>query len=283
MKLNDLEISFALYRRTTSLTEYGRRFTVQGGQGGDCENCHDQGGCMYLYLLETESDDWQPGMMQTKDGKYGKFKITGWPCPICNVEKINQAQEMLAKNCGLTGMEFEWSIDYCKGMGGKLKMIKMGKTLLKQIPLPSGFHTLHGGYGMGKSGLAKAMVAEMVKAGGNGMYRRAAEILLEARNTFSKVDELPNNSFAKTEAGTIHKYKMAQLLVVDEVDRTSKKEWSTSTIFTILDHRYNERDKLCTIVITNEHPDKLEPSFGYLASRMKDGYRIAVGGKELRG
>jgi DNA replication protein DnaC len=130
----------------------------------------------------------------------------------------------------------------------------------------------------------------MVKAGGNAMYRRAADILLEAKYTFGGTslnqygdEELREMDIAKSELGAIHKYQSAQLLVIDEVDRTSKKDWSASTIFTILDHRYNERDKLCTIVITNVHPDKLDPAFGYLASRMRDGYRVAVTGKELRG
>lgn len=276
MKLDNIEVSFALYQRVATLKQFAARHTIQPGQGGDCPNCHDQNGFMYLYELKEETDHYRPGMLPLKTGGYGRFAITGWPCPICNTEKINQTQEQLAKNSGLCGLEFDWKIDHCKKMKGKENMIKMARGLLKQIPMPSGFHTLYGNYGVGKSGLAKSVVAEMVKAGGHGVYRRAADILLEAKSTFSNDSKL-------TEDMIISRYKSVQLLVIDEVDRTSKSDWSTSTVFQILDHRYNERHKICTIVITNEHPDKLDPSFGYLASRMKDGYRIAVGGVDLRG
>lgn len=287
MKLeNNLEVSFALYKRVTTLQEYGRRLTVLPGYDGDCPNCQDAAGYMYLYLLETESEEYRPGMLQLANGKFAKCKITGWPCPICNKEKINQTQEKLANNSGLIGLEFDWSMDFYEGMVGKEGMLRLGKSLCEFAPLPTGFHTLHGEYGRGKSGMAKAVVAAMIKVGGNGMYRRAVDILEEIKNTFNNSNghELPTDfDYSKTEAGAINKYKSAQLLVVDEVDRTSQKEWSTSTIFTILDHRYNLRDRVCTLVITNQHPDKLGDLFGYLASRMKDGYRIPVGGKELRG
>lgn len=286
MQLNDMQVSFALYRRVMALSEYGRRYQIQRGHDGDCANCEDAYGFLYLYLLETESDEYEPGMLPiASTGKYGRFQVTGWPCPTCNTEKVDQTQENLAKNSGLSGLEFDWKVEYFKGMNGKSQLLTLGNNLVKQAPLPKGFCTVFGDYGMGKSGMAKAVVAEMVKVGGNAMYRRAADILLEARHTFTDVksEDLPEVILAKSEAGAIHKYQSVQLLVVDEVDRTSKKEWSASTIFTILDHRYNQRDKLCTIIITNVHPDKLDSSYGYLASRMKDGYRCAVTGKELRG
>lgn len=285
MKLDNLEVSFALYKRVSVLRDLGRRLTIQPGHDGDCPNCQDVSGFMYMFLLETESEHYEAGMLPMSSGGYGRFKITGWPCPLCNTEKIDQTQEKLAAASGLIGSEFDWSMDFYKGMKGKQDMIQLGKSLCQAVPLPTGFHTLYGDYGRGKSGMAKVVTAAMVNAGGNGMYRRAVDILEEIKNTFNLGgNEIsPDFDYAKTEAGAIQKYKSAQLLVVDEVDRTSQKEWSTSTIFTILDHRYNLREKICTLVITNQHPDKLGEVFGYLASRMKDGYRIPAGGRELRG
>ena len=73
MKLDNLEVSFALYRRVSVLRDLGRRLTIQPGHDGDCPNCQDVSGFMYMFLLETESEHYEPGMLPMSSGGYGRF------------------------------------------------------------------------------------------------------------------------------------------------------------------------------------------------------------------
>ena len=275
--INGISVDFATYSLITALLAQGTKATITRGQGGECDNCGDQAGYVQLHQVEAWLDVWQPNCIQVAghDG-WAKIKTTCRPCPVCNSEKSQQLSAQLWQASGLTVDELSWGLAFFGDDPGKAEALRLAQAIHKKLPQAKGFHTLYGDYGMGKSGIAKSLVAHQVRLGAVGMYRLAADLLAEVKATYG-------NDAPMSELEVLDQYREAALLVVDEFDRASSTEWAMSVIFSLLDHRYNSRKDRCTIVITNRDPTNLPPAYGYLADRMKDGYRILVGGQKLRG
>lgn len=158
-------------------------------------------------------------------------------------------------------------------MEGKTIAHKMAQKVLSDAPGVNGFKLLFGDNGMGKSGISKAIINQLSLVGVNAQYVNASSILSRIRATFQ-------NRIWETEESIIDEYANIRALAIDEIDVIASTDWSLSTLRAILDKRYTLRETQLTLVITNAMPDELWP---YLASRCKDGQRILMAGKELRG
>lgn len=193
------------------------------------------------------------------------------PCS-CQEAIIAQA---LWRVSGLEPNEQSWEIDYVKGMPGK----DLALTSVKLVCYHrSGWVILHGNYGVGKSGLLKSAVAHMVRSGQKAYYRRADDILAEARATFSASQDKDESDLK-----ILEKYANVDILAIDEVDRFNvKSEWGQSFMFNLLDRRYNRRNEAVTLLATNMDIREMAEPWGYLQSRMTDGLVIGVDGRSLR-
>ncbi len=125
----------------------------------------------------------------------------------------------------------------------------------------------------------KATVAALCRLGVPALYRRADDILSEAKAVFSEDPAAQDASEQAIKA----RYGRYPFLAIDEVDRIGDSAWSRAFLFAILDERYNVRQKQATMIATNMLPGQLTTHFGYLADRMKDGQRIILAGASLRG
>ena len=146
---------------------------------------------------------------------------------------------------------------------------------------PVGWLSLHGSYGMGKTGVMKSIVAACIKRSIKTRYVLASQLLSELRTSYQ--DNGFNEDVPNTESEIIKMYQRVQVLAIDEVDRVSDTDWSQSMLLNILNGRYDRRDTVATIIATNRAPGQLPPAFHYLASRMKDGEMVMIGGTDLRG
>lgn len=72
------------------------------------------------------------------------------------------------------------------------------------------------------------------------------------------------------------------LLAVDEVDRVSLTQWTSETIFRILDARYQSADRRATLLVSNTAPDAMKAEYAYLVSRMRSGQIIPLSGADMR-
>ena len=167
-------------------------------------------------------------------------------------------------------------MDFIKGQRGKEQGLTAARGILTSIPRPTGWVLFHGDYGRGKSGLLKSIVAQACTAGCSARYVTSAKILMEIRDTFG--DDVDVD-----EKDLLERYTRYALLAVDEVDRIPDTGWSRSTLFTLLNARYDRRGECCTLLATNQDPDAMPAGMEYLASRMRDGTRVLVGGADLRG
>ena len=200
-------------------------------------------------------------------------------CPICDPELEGDRVNYLLSQSGLQPEEYSWSTEYLANMTGKARAVDTARQIIAAAPQPQGWVSLFGPYGVGKSGLMKATVAALCRLGVPALYRRADDILSEAKAVFS--DDPAAQDVSERAIKT--RYGRYSFLAIDEIDRIADTAWSRAFLFAILDERYNVRHKQATMIATNMLPEQLTVHFGYLADRMKDGQRIILAGSSLRG
>lgn len=238
---------------------------------GSCPNCN--GGGNVIVTMTPQSAMKSPvGVVSYINDECYRATNTAYPCPICM--STPNLQDLI-DDSGLTFEELYWSIDYIDGMPGKENALSVARSILEQSPTPAGLYTFFGDYGVGKTGLIKSMTAALVNSYIKSKYLRGSDFLVEVKGSFSDKDT--------SEASITNKYSRYQFLAIDEVDRVSDTEWSRSLMFSLLDRRYEARNRVCTVLVTNRFPDKMGEHWGYLMSRMLDGIRVPVGGSSLRG
>lgn len=201
-------------------------------------------------------------------------------CPACNKKKTADRTRRIKEANGLQPNEQAWRYTYLEGKPGKADMIRYARNILGQQK-PTGFATFYGSYGLGKSGTAKSLVAELSDRGVRSIYTTMAAVLEEARATFNDDDQ---DSDHASENAVLTYYNLPQFLVLDEVDRiNTRSPWVLEFAFALLNKRYDRRQQVATLLITNSQPDKMGREWDYLQDRQRDGLRITVGGESLRG
>jgi DNA replication protein DnaC len=241
---------------------------------GACPNCAGMG-VLWLQFVKSGPYDTPPGgsgLITHYNNAWYRVESRFYPCPVCRDPQ--QRQAYLWDLSGLESHERTYRLDYLEGLPGKESILQSARELLSLVPRPSGWLTLYGDYGTGKTGVLKSLVAACIRAGVSAHYARAEDILRSIRATFG-----PN---PLQEEDLFHRYARYQLLAIDEVDRTSDSGWSRSTLMTLLDTRYTRRQTLATVIATNRHPGQLPAELSYLASRMLDGERVHLSGPDLR-
>jgi DNA replication protein DnaC len=167
-------------------------------------------------------------------------------------------------------------VDYIKDMKGKEIAYAVAADLSERIAAANGIVAFFGGYGVGKSGLLKALVASATLRQRKARYLHAESMLTRIRSSY-------NDNSSEVESNLMEEFATLPVLALDEVDRISTTPWALSHLMTILDRRYEARDEVLTLLATNAHMDNLPEAFSYLQSRLKDGKRVPLGGEELRG
>jgi len=242
---------------------------------GGCPNC---GGLGFVWMQEVKAGPFgevpaTKAVITTCNKRWYAVESRYHICPVCRDPAERRAY--LWEQSGLEVEEREWRLEHIEGLAGKEAALTAAREVLALVPRPNGWLTLYGGYGVGKTGILKCVVAACVRAGVSAHYARAEDILREIRSSFGLA------AFSEEE---IHnRYGRYQVLAIDEVDRTSDTGWARSTLMTLLDTRYTRRTSLATLIATNQSPARMPEALGYLASRMKDGERVKVGGVVLRG
>lgn len=136
---------------------------------------------------------------------------------------------------------------------------------------PIGFLTLYGDFGPGKTHLLAAIVNALE---GKAKYftfpdlisqYRAAVGLGEVETFYTRVSCIP-------------------VLVVDEIDKASLKDWTREQTYRLFDNRYRKWESCGTVLAMNQNPNEMSEDLGYLFSRMKDSRFkcVRVGGGDNR-
>jgi DNA replication protein DnaC len=198
-------------------------------------------------------------------------RIEATPCPIC---QSGHKAEYLWRISGLTDADKNTTIEDFRDLRGKEKARQAAIDLLAMNQSPYGFLTLWGSFGVGKSMLLKCLVNGFRLIGLLAHYTTLADLLATVREKFGE-------GSGSVEAA-IDYYRAIPVLAMDEIDRVNMTPWATETTYRLLDSRFNSRDELVTVIACNLSPLQLPAEFGYLASRMRGGQVVEVGGADLR-
>lgn len=242
-----------------------------------CPVCND-GRWITLYHTSHNGFSSYPAF-NSHEGKYGVEYFDGryylcvketFPCHACGAKSL--LTDKYWEDSGLQVAERDWGLDYYTKLGKDLPLMSLTEWL--ESPRPTGMKILYGSYGMGKSGMGKALVSGFIRAGIRAHYTTAEDFLRLCRSSFK--------SEGMTEETIFALYAGYKFLVIDEVDpeRITSTEYGRAQLFGLLNKRYDARPHLATLLISNQEPDQL---WGYLASRMEDAERIPVAGTKLRG
>jgi hypothetical protein len=198
-------------------------------------------------------------------------------CPLCGESRLQSRFERLS---GLTPMMRGWTLDSIAKGDGRDEAVRVAREALKN---PRGFLTFWGSWGTGKTYLLAAIVNEAVKKGMSALYTTVARMLDDLRETFS---EDRQESYSQV----WHKFASVRILALDELEKFNTTEWAEEKFFEVIEHRYNNADRMLTVFATNSevgHGKRVidRTRFpGYLESRLMDGRFkvIHIGGGDIR-
>lgn len=252
------------YEEYLNSTEWKQTRSLIIERDQHCMICHSSKNLEVHHNTYQRLGQEQPGDLVTVCGNCHKFitdSLKERKCPrVENGLELNQEY---------------WDPRFIEGLAGKAIALDIAQDLLSELPDPNGLYIFYGSHGMGKSGLLCSIVANCFRAGISARYARAEEILRELRSTFSNDSDV-------SEYELFQKYGHYQVLAIDEVDRVSDTRWSRSALFSLLDMRYNLRNQLATLLAMNCNPEEMPAGFEYLQSRMMDGQRVEMSGRDLR-
>lgn len=238
---------------------------------GVCPNC---GGSKWVVVRLLRPVDNERKPITFYSNKVFNFDELTLPCPVCSGD--NGLENALRERAGLEPEEWNWRIDFGERDPEKRAAIEAAGHLLAKTPHPSGWLVIYGKHSMGKSGLLKAMVAALVKAGVDARYLVGAALLTELRSTFGAAT-------GEHESELIERFCSHKFLAIDEVNRIQGSRWEMDRLFQVLNARYDRRFSIGTALTTNSMPGEFGPEWSYLEERLKDGVRVVMGGEALRG
>lgn len=253
------------------------------GVAGECENCGGSGVLMVYELGEYH---------KTPVGKVKWFDLpssdnpntpalSGWyeytmhirACPVC---REGRYREWLIENCGLGEVDRLSLTSFrtdTPSTRDKDKAKRVISALLAKGGDASGFVTLYGGNGVGKSHLLKAAVWGFVNQTIRAEYYNLTDMIAHIAVRYQTAGSVDVER-------VIAEYRTVKVLAIDEVDKIKLTDWAKQTIFRLLDSRYNDSPFLLTMLALNVQPNDYE--MGYLTSRMSGGVFVEVGGADIR-
>lgn len=154
-----------------------------------------------------------------------------------------------------------------QGLGGRgdAKNLPMAKsTVIEWAERPTGWLTLFGGTGVGKTHLAAAAANDRLAVGDSVCFAVVPELLDALRASYRDEGEA---SFETTFAWL----KDVDILVLDDLGAHQATEWANEKLYQLCASRYLRRAP--TLITTNVLPEDLDPR---LASRLLDSQRGVV-------
>lgn len=193
----------------------------------------------------------------------------------CQCLKDKQAQTSNARlgelRRNLSATEQGWT--FANWIGSDRNALRMAEQSLE---VGEGLWTFYGPVGAAKSGLLAAIVNAALARKIPALYKVVPAMLMDWQATFQRGSQ---ESFQEA----FNEVANARVLALDEMWRYKNSEWTETTMYTLIDHRYRHFKNLLTLVGTNTEPDT--KTGDAVASRLCDSFRgklIPVTGPDLR-
>jgi DNA replication protein DnaC len=137
----------------------------------------------------------------------------------------------------------------------------------------TGWLTLWGTYGPGKTHLLAAIANQLTKGGEGVIYYTLPDLLDKLRDSYK--DDF---------SGTFHQVANVPVLLADEVDKVNPTLWALEKAYQLFDARYRLQGQIGTVFAMNSRPEVSDTEMDYLFSRMLDSRFevIEVAGGDVR-
>lgn len=109
----------------------------------------------------------------------------------------------------------------------------------------TGFLTIHGDYGNGKSTLLKAIVNDCIAQNVDALYITMTQVMVYAREAFESQQR------GDTDYGRIEELAARRVLVIDEMDKARVTDYAREVQTHLFDVRYRQSHLLGTVVAWN--------------------------------
>ena len=216
--------------------------------------------CPVCYDLKVTRED-----VGISHENFGKL----FDCPACSKGRLS---EYLRKN---SGIKVEWMTharpDDYKHTHGREPQYDAVMDLLRK---GSGWLTLWGEYGTGKTYLLACAINEFIRDRKQGAYITAGALLDHLRDSYGE----DGYSYA------FGQWSNCFTLAIDEVDSYHDTSWARDKWRQLLNHRYNMKDESVTLFACNAEPggDDWPSDLGWLYSRMTEFPIVEAGGGDVR-
>lgn len=185
-------------------------------------------------------------------------------------------EEILISECGIPKRYISADID---NLNPKQKVSVEG--FLKNESL-----FLHGGVGTGKTYIAvaliRAIVEKQVAAALNETYIPHRPKLVSVTDLLLEIRDAFRDGSGISEGDIISRYAGCKFLALDDLGAEKTTEWSSQTLYSIIDHRY--RDMRLTLITSNLNLDGISVRVGdRIASRIAEMCKVVeLKGKDRR-
>lgn len=173
---------------------------------------------------------------------------------------------LFRSRCGLDERSLALRLDQLttEGLPGTIAMLAAVRAFIAH---PTGFLTLHGPPGTGKTHALRAAVNALVDAGIEAVYIKAYDL---------RADLLTAPGITET-AAVFDRYRSVPVLALDELDKLHTTEWTEAQITELIDSRYDRR--LGTLIAMNDDPAHLPP---HIHSRLAEGVVVRNADADMR-
>lgn len=161
-----------------------------------------------------------------------------FPCQSCNPIAVDRAS-------GLNQQErqVKFSDLITNGLPGTAEMVTAAQKFIESGC--TGFLSVYGGYGNGKSTMLKALVNECLAQGIEARYVTMTRIMMYVREAFN------SGLDGDSDYSRITQFARARVLVIDECEKGRMSEHAREIQTHLFDERYRESYQLGTALVWN--------------------------------
>lgn len=243
---------------------------------GDCHNCRDPNGAIYVWTV-TDNPRATPHWFNQTVRRYAK--LNAYPCPVCRADLRTR---WLVEHSGLLGLELEGKpaidlrIRSFEPKAGQTGAWRVALALIEEIPKPTSPALFFGEPGTGKSHVLMCLVNACRVMNLWAHYTTSEAILRRLRSSFGQDSGVDLGALRA-------EYESMDALAIDELHAVNWTDWASEQLFAIIEARHlrGTATWFASSLIPSELRN-LAPPLAAILSRVSAGYQVGLTAPDQR-